>query len=75
MVSYVTTAPGFFSTAKTFTFLSLEVAALREASTSGPRPAPTTMMMLSHVTNMIIKEITSHTTALSPLLEEVVHTS
>ena len=45
--TYVTTALGFFSTAYTLTFRPDSSPAVSEARTSGPRPAPTTIITLT----------------------------
>ena len=45
--THVTTALGFFSTAYTLTFRSDSSPAVSEARTSGPRPAPTTIITLT----------------------------
>ena len=45
--THVTTALGFFSTAYTLTFRPDSSAAVSEARTSGPRPAPTTIITLT----------------------------
>lgn len=44
--THVTTALGFFSTAYTRTFRSALFAAVKEAKTKGPRPAPKTITIL-----------------------------
>lgn len=60
--TYVTIAPGFFSTAYTLTNLWELLAAARVALTNGPLPAPTTMITLktrqiAHVHHMNIMYI------------------
>ena len=45
--THVTTALGFFSTAYTLTFRPDSSPAVNEARTSGPRPAPTTIITLT----------------------------
>ena len=45
--THVTTALGFFSTAYTLTFRPDSSPAVSEARTSGPRPAPTTIITLT----------------------------
>lgn len=48
--TYVTTAFGFFSTAYTLIFRSASSAAVSDALTRGPRPAPTTIITLKRQT-------------------------